>query len=481
MQWQRVSMVVTFSGILATGWRARAEEPPRDGGVVPAVELPPATADGGAPLGPEYKPPPVETKPTSPGLPGAAENAEAVAAPPGPAEPAKPADEEGGKGKKKKGTKGGKAGKDKDRDRDDLPGSAGADRGRFGSFELKGRVYARAEFDRRDVVVLNDMLQPIARTIDSLDLSVPTARVSLHYHAPMEWLTAVAEIDISGKPDMKDGYVQAKDTHFVMRAGQFKVPVAAIEATSPWTLPLVRRGLIHDVLTDRMDYGGRRPGFIVGYRDRTIDLHPRFTLGAFQGSVLGNDPTPLERDTDLLNAQKVMSQSFVGRAEVDILGADVGVYYENRIGSPALFQTYRYWTAGADLYYDRVFDNGGFRMWIDGMVGTSWYEQTSKPPDGKDAVYVTARALVAYRFGGTTDEAFYVEPYALGAALDPDAQVTTDLLWEGVVGVNVGYWKRARLSLQGEVNKGQRNFPTGYFAGPPPDRLGLILQAGVAF
>jgi len=81
----------------------------------------------------------------------------------------------------------------------------------------------------------------------------------------------------------------------------------------------------------------------------------------------------------------------------------------------------------------------------------------------------------------TTDDAFYVEPYALGAALDPDADVTTDLLWEGVLGVNVGYWRRARLSLQGEINKGQRNFPTSVFAGPPPDRLGVILQAGVAF
>ena len=476
-------MVVTFSGILATGWRAWAQEPPRDAGAAPAAEPSrpsPEPGDGGLAQPPENKAPAVETKPTSPGLPGAAENAEAVAAPPSPAEPAAAPEE--GKGKKKKGNKGGK-GKDKDKDRDDT----GADHGRFGSFEVKGRVYARAEYDRSKLVTLesiNGEFHSVARTLDSLDLSVPTARVSLHYHAPMEWLTAVAEIDISGKPDMKDGYVQAKDTHFVVRAGQFKVPVAAIEATSPWTLPMVRRGLIHDVLVDRMDYGGRRPGFIVGLRDRNMGLHPRLTLGAFQGSYMSDDPTRLERETDLLNAQKFASQSLVARGEVEVAGADVGVYYENRIGSPVFATaepvTYRYWTAGADVYYDHLFDNGGLRFWVDGMVGTSWYD-SRKIPDNKDAIYVVARALVAYRFGGTTDESFYVEPYALGAVLDPEVEVVSDLLWEGVLGVNVGYWKRARLSLQGEINKGQRNFPTGFFVGSPPDRLGLILQAGVAF
>ena len=487
MQWQKVTMVLTFTGIVATGWRARAQEPSRDAGTAPTAEPSPSApapvpapvaADGGAPRAAEERPSTAPAKPTTTALPGTPEQADSVAQPLGPAAPAEPADV-AGTGKKKKGGKG-KKDKDKDKDRDE-PTPLFGDRGKYGSFELKGRVYARAEYDRGEQAGLDANLQTIRRTVDSLDLSVPTARLSFHYHAPMEWLTAVAEIDISGKPDMKDGYVQAKDAHWVARAGQFKVPVAAIEATSPWTLPTVRRGLIHDVLTDRMDYGGRRPGFIVGWRDRDLGLHPRLTIGAFQGSVLADDVTPFERDTDLLNAQKFPSQSFVARGEIEVLSADIGAYYENRIGSPAFFQTYRYWTTGADLYYDRVFENGGFRMWIDGMVGTSWYELASKPYDGKDAIYTVARALLAYRFGGTTDESFYVEPYALGAALDPDTDVTSDLLWEGVLGVNVGYWRRARLSLQGEINKGQRNFPTGFFAGPPPNRLGVILQAGVAF
>jgi hypothetical protein len=471
--------MVTFCGIQAVSSKAKAQEPPRDAGAdVPSAPARP-TSDPNGPNAPSAVPV-SEPKTTTTGLPGAAEQAEKSAQPAGVAQPATSAQpaltgeiDEEGKGKKHKKKK------DRDKDKDELSSPDGHPR--FGSFELKGRVYARAELDRSDAMVLDDKLNLVERTTDSLDLSVPTARVSLHYHSPMEWLTAVAEIDISGKPDMKDGYVQAKDAHFTVRAGQFKVPVAAMESTSPWTLPLVRRGLLHDVLTDRMDYGGRRPGVVVGWRDRTIGLHPRLTIGAFQGSYMSKDPTPLERDTDPLNAMKMPSQTVVGRAEIEVLGADVGVYYENRVGSPAVFQTDRYWSAGGDIFYEHVFDNGGFRVWIDGMAGSSWYELETKRPDGKPAIFSAVRALVAYRFGGVADESFYVEPYALGAALDPDTEVTSDLLYEGVVGVNVGYWKRARLTLQGEVNKGQRNFPTGFFVGPPPDRLGLILQAGVAF
>jgi len=459
-------MVMTFSGICTASMRANAQEPlhERRRDEAPRPESEPESEPEPEPT--EAEPGPTEPKApataapptTAPGVPEKAD----TAAPPGPAVPTVTAEE--GVKKKKKGKK-----------KKDEKG------GRFGSFQVKGRIYARAEYDRSQMVLLNDNLEPVPQTVDSLDLSVPTARVSMHYQAPIKWLTAVLELDISGRPDMKDGYVQAKDEHFVVRAGQSKMPVSTIESSSPWSLPTVRYGLIHNVLVDRLDYGGRRPGVVVGYRDRDNPLHPRLTLGAFQGSYLAEDVTYTQRDTDLINGMKGRNQSLVARAEVEVAGVEVGAYFEDRVGSPALFQTSHYWTAGADAHYDQVFGNGGLRLWLDGVAGASWYEHTSKAPDNKDAVFVTARAMAAYRFGGVADEAFYVEPYVLGGALDPDATVTQDIMLEGVVGVNVGYWRRARLSLQGEINKAQRNFPEGYFAGPPPDRVGVILQAGVAF
>jgi hypothetical protein len=243
---------------------------------------------------------------------------------------------------------------------------------------------------------------------------------------------------------------------------------------------VVRRGLIHDVLVDRLDYGGRRPGVMVAWHGHG-GIHPKLSVGAFQGKILVEDPTPIERDTDLIDSRSLDSQSLVARAQIEVAKAEIGAYFESRIGAPNPVETNRYWTAGADLHYDRSFGNGGVRLWMDGVTGASWYELATKAPDGKNAVFLSGRALFAYRFGGVADEAFYVEPYLQAGALDPDLQVTSDLLWEAALGINVGYWKRVRLSLQGEVNKGQRNFPASYFAGLPPDRIGVILQAGVAF
>ena len=100
------------------------------------------------------------------------------------------------------------------------------------------------------------------------------------------------------------------------------------------------------------------------------------------------------------------------------------------------------------------------------------------------AIALTALFVIgygAYRFGGTEAETFYLEPFGLIGLLDPDIDVIDDLALEALVGINVGAWGRARLTLQGEMNRVRRNFPAGYFLGRSPDHLAVLLQAGVAF
>jgi hypothetical protein len=130
---------------------------------------------------------------------------------------------------------------------------------------------------------------------------------------------------------------------------------------------------------------------------------------------------------------------------------------------------------------NHVFATGGLRVWLDGLAGASWYELPAKPADGEDATFIAARALIAYRFGGVVAAAPYVEPYVFGGVLEPDVDITSDLAWEASVGVNVGFYNRARVTLQGEVDRAQRNFPPGYLAGISPDRLALIAQVGLAY
>ena len=88
---------------------------------------------------------------------------------------------------------------------------------------------------------------------------------------------------------------------------------------------------------------------------------------------------------------------------------------------------------------------------------------------------------MAYRFGGVVPEAPYVEPYLFGGIFDPDVKVASDLAWEATAGVNFGFFNRARVTLQAEMDRAQRNFPTGYLAGISPDRLALIAQVGLAY
>ena len=234
------------------------------------------------------------------------------------------------------------------------------------------------------------------------------------------------------------------------------MPMSAYEMESSWSLPVVRHGFLHQILVKRLDFAGRRPGAIASFHGYG-KVHPRLTVGAFQASVVTSESAE-DRKTDLLVGYPHRSQSLVARAELEGPEFDLGAYYENRIGSPGTLLTDHFWTAGLDLTVDRVFAHGGVRLWADAMAGASWFKNRDKPPDGKDATFVSARALVAYRFGGTEEHDTYIEPFGLLGAFDPDIEVSSDMAWEGAVGLNFGLWKRARLTLQGEINKAQRNF-----------------------
>jgi hypothetical protein len=354
-----------------------------------------------------------------------------------------------------------------------------------GQIGFKGRVFALAELASRR----RDRILPgpggTARTererFESLDLSIRSARFGIEYEAPLPWISATIEIDAADNVELKDGFVQARGKNFFARAGQFKIPGSAIELESPWRLPLARRGFVNSLISDWLDVAGRRPGFVAGVRAKE-PFKPRLTLGIFQGETQtgfnAND-----RDTDLIEEVSLEAQSYVARAQIEVEKVEIGVWYQHRLGSSGANTTDHYFTTGADVVIDRLFPGGGLRAWLDAMAGASWYVHPERVDEG-DATFVVARALVGYRFGGTLPDAPYVEPFGYIALLEPDLRTSRDFAWEGALGVNVGYWERARITVQAEINQDQRNFPndsSGYLAGYDPDRLGLLLQAGVSF
>jgi hypothetical protein len=248
---------------------------------------------------------------------------------------------------------------------------------------------------------------------------------------------------------------------------------------SIWTLPVADRGLVHTALVKELQVAGRRPGFTVEGHGRG-KVRPSLSLGGFQGSVLVDDD-PDKRKVELLSGQSLSSISWVARAELKVHDFVFGAEYEDRLGTPALLVTKYYQTGGVDMTLDTEIGRTGLRIWLEGIVGSSWLENRYKPPDGRDTTFVAARLVTAVRLLARRKGDLYVEPYGMFGVLDPDNEVSQDILSEEVLGINVGLWKLARVGLEAEVQRVERNFPQTYYLGDDPDRVALLLQAGAQF
>jgi hypothetical protein len=442
---------------------AHADEPPAD---VPPVE-PSPTGPAGATATPEITP-----DAASPPRREAVVPPPAAPAPNAGVAPLPPAKKKHEKKHEKKG-----GGLERS-DTTEAP-AAETPRPRFGRLEPTGRIFARLAASSHHTTVVDPVGATHDERIDSLDFSIPSARIGVRYEAPVRWLTANVELELAGKPELKDAWLRGKWKHVVAQAGQFKMPFSAIEMESLWTLPLADRGLLHTALVKELQVAGRRPGFAIEARGRG-KIRPSLTLGAFQGSVLTDDD-PDKRKVELLSEQGLSSQSFVARAELKVRDLVLAAEYESRLGTPSVLTTKYYQTGGADLTLDTQVGRAGLRVWLEGILGSSWLENWYKPPDGRDTLFVAGRLVTAVRLLGRHKGDLYVEPYGMFGMLDPDNEVSQDLLSEEVLGVNVGLWKLVRVGLEAELERVERNFPQTYYLGDDPDRVALVLQAGAQF
>ncbi len=347
--------------------------------------------------------------------------------------------------------------------------------------ELRGRVVTRATLEQHETTVVSSAGTLEEDRITSLDLGVRQARLGAKVRLPGDVFSAEVEGEFAGRPRLKDAYAQARGRIFTARAGQFRMPGIAIEMESSWNLPVVDRGLLSLVLEDRLEIGGRRPGLQLAVRGHG-DPRLRLTLGAFQGSRLDDAFT---RETGLLAEAGVRSQNLVARAEVESGPLELGGFFVDRVGTPEMVaageEPPHYLAGGLDAVFAHETARGGVRLWVDGVLGESWYEHLLKAPDDRDAVFATVRVLGAWRAGGAHRGDFYVEPFVRFGLLDPDLDVEADAAWEEAAGVHVGAWDRARVGLEVSSSEALRNFPTAYTVQPWLGRQSALLQAGLVF
>ena len=221
---------------------------------------------------------------------------------------------------------------------------------------------------------------------------------------------------------------------------------------------------------------GRRQGMIGRFRAQGA-IKPELTIGLFQG-WLGNDNEPIK--PDLLVDETFDSQNAVLRLGGRFAGVDVGVIGE-RISTLVAMRVRHFWAAGLDATADYEWPCGGVRFWAEGFTGTTW-----KSVDGgaqqPEIQFFTTRGTVAWRWGGVDKEDAYIEPYLVGGLLDPDVETHSDLIYEAMLGVNVGAWKRFRVNLAGKLAGSDRGVPEQFFPGTVlRDAKSLELQVGAGF
>jgi hypothetical protein len=350
---------------------------------------------------------------------------------------------------------------------------------KLGDLDVGGRAFARAALVKQHEAFEDAAGVVRDRTKSSFDLSVPSARLEARYSAPVRLITALVELELTDKPELKDAWVRLRGERLGVQVGQFKVPFSAFELESRWDLPTAGRGLLHDILVETLEVAGRRPGVAVSARTRGKD-HASVALGAFQGSVLvERDGT--ERKAELFDEQTLRTQSLVVRAELEHGDLTAGAGFEQRVGTPGVLRSERYFTFGGDVVLDTEYQGGGLRLWAEGLCGGSWLEHSRKPTDDVDAVFASGRLMAAARFGGTSKGGSYVEPYGMVSLFDPDTVVAFDMASEQTIGVNVGFWRLARVGLEATLTHLERNFPRAYGFGTNPNRQTLLAQAGAMF
>jgi hypothetical protein len=337
--------------------------------------------------------------------------------------------------------------------------------------ELRGRVMAPVIYERQRVEY--DVTG--ARTNRQLlSLLVDSARFGLKVDV-LDWVSVQLEAELAGRVRLRDGLVQLKRKHWLARAGQFKMPISVFTLESPWTLPLARRGWLHEILSDHMLLTGRREG-VLGQLSAGGSLDPALTAGAFRSVRCCADAG------DPIEVLAPDEQTVVGRLSVTPAGVELAAVVQRRVTIVAE-ELRGFWAAGLESTADFEFERTGLRWWLEAYAGSSWFDYAATA--GADVTFVTARALLAWRWRGLTRGEPYVEPFATVGVLEPDSDATSDSFLELMGGVNVGHWRRTRLALQVEYARAQRNFPRQYFLGfanPVLVRhLAVMLMLGAAF
>lgn len=261
------------------------------------------------------------------------------------------------------------------------------------------------------------------------DLSRARLKFSVRFGS---WLRADVEPDFGGaQADIADVFLQVRPVkRFDVRLGQAKVPFGFLESASRWRLPSLRRGMVNNIVFDRLGFSVRRVGVRARLRLSKATLRPTIEAGVY------GEPD----NTFAEHAAGRMSIRLRKGTRLALAGYSVARASENdargQAGAVSLLMNTKAVFAGSEVQMGRA----------------SLLAATGLNP-GQDATFIAARAIGAYRFDLGPD--FTLQPYALVEIFEPNLNTSDDLSYSGRAGVNLVWLERLRMGIEGDYQDGQ--------------------------
>ena len=305
------------------------------------------------------------------------------------------------------------------------------------ALDVGGQVFTRARGRRPDG----------GRMDFAFDLSRARIKASFRYGA---FIRADIEPDFAGaEADLGDVFLQVAPTEFVdVRLGQAKAPFGELELLGRWRMPVQSRGIVSDVVADRLGFGRRKFGGRLRLRGRALPLRPELEVG-----VYGPEGDTLGEDVAARLALRLLKGLHVHAAFESVNGAKTDGGHGHAGSVSAL--------------YDR---KGWFGL-VEVLPGRARLLSAAGLATGVDATFLAVRAVGAVRFSVPHDLA--LEPYLSLELLEPNLSTRDDMSFAGRGGVNLLWLDRFRFGVELDRQTGQAGSVV-------PSRTTLAFFAGVA-
>lgn len=296
--------------------------------------------------------------------------------------------------------------------------------------------------------------------------SIDRARAKLGFQSG--WLKALVELELTA-PAIKDAYLRAKAGPIRVRLGRMKPPVSAIELESIWDLPIATRGLVHEVLADRLRIAEHATGAQIEWRGRGR-LDPAARLGAFTGKSAAFVEAADGGGRQHVAPRTSGAVRFSLSTDAVAIGAFIAGSSEHHPASDARAQHY---AVGADFIHALALGALSLRVWADAVFGTTFIDHN--PFDEREATFAAGRAIAS--IGRTRLEPLAFETFVMAEILDPALAIREDLGAELRGGVQLRPGERLRITLEASRSWLSRNTPPLFNL---TERVTLLAQIGGA-